>query len=113
MEPNTAFRRADNDGPSRLAGFAIGCGVGSEPSWAALAVSRATVRSALVNFAAALNYRPNEFNIAITERGRCTRALAATHLPPAAAIRRRSLERNLFRLKRAVKGLDRRRRRAP
>jgi len=70
MERDTALKRACNDGLSRLAGFAIGCGVGSEPSWAALAVSRATVRSALVNFAAALNDRPNEFNMAISERSR-------------------------------------------
>ena len=41
------------------------------------------------------------------------RALAVPPRSPAAAIRRRSLGRNLFRLKWAVKGLDRRRRRAP
>ena len=54
MEPDTVFKRACNDGLSRLAGFTIGCGVGSEPSWAAaLAVSRAIVRSVVVNFATA------------------------------------------------------------
>ena len=54
MKRNTIFKRAYNDGLSRMEGLAIGCDLGSEPSWAAaLAVSRTTVRSVFVNFAVA------------------------------------------------------------
>jgi hypothetical protein len=35
MKRNTIFKRAYNDGLSRMEGLAIGCDLGSEPSWAA------------------------------------------------------------------------------
>ena len=50
--------------------------------------------------------------MAVAEQEQDNRPLAARPPSPAAAIRRRSLDETLFRLKRAVKGLDRRRRRA-
>jgi DNA-binding GntR family transcriptional regulator len=54
MKRKTVFKRAYNDGLSRLEGLAIGCDLGSEPSWAAaLAVSRTIARSVFVNFATA------------------------------------------------------------
>jgi DNA-binding GntR family transcriptional regulator len=53
MKPNTLFKRAYNRGLVRLAGFAPGEDIGSEPSWsAALEVSRTTVRAMLARFAA-------------------------------------------------------------
>ena len=51
MKRNTIFKRAYNDGLSRMEGLAIGCDLGSEPSWAAaLAVSRTTVRCGVRQF---------------------------------------------------------------
>jgi hypothetical protein len=54
MKRNAAFKRACNEGLSGVEGIAVGRDRGSDPSWAAAhAVSRAIVRSVVVNFATA------------------------------------------------------------
>jgi DNA-binding GntR family transcriptional regulator len=54
MKPNTVFKRAYNQGLTRLRTIEVGSDLGSEPLWSqALLVSRTTVRSMLASFAAA------------------------------------------------------------